>query len=80
MRIEDLRNHKKTCEHGFFVEHDSLATGFCHGGAVVTRAEVIEALGYGAAAGRCPENYWEPGLGPCICEGSKHGIEEGGRR
>ncbi len=22
---------------------------------------------------RCPQNYWEPGMGPCVCEGKVHG-------
>ena len=22
--------------------------------------------------GHCPANYWEPGLGPCVCEGRIH--------
>jgi 2-hydroxychromene-2-carboxylate isomerase len=29
----EVRNHAKTCEHGWFIEHDSIETGFCHGGA-----------------------------------------------
>ena len=29
----------------------------------------------GHAVSRCPANYWEPGLGPCICEGRHHKAE-----
>ena len=34
--LKILWDHSQPCKHGYFVEHDSLETGFCPGGKEIT--------------------------------------------